>query len=125
MDWKKELGIQVREGRDDLNLLQEELGERVALHKNMIGRYETGVSGPELDVLIKLAVALEKQEFRIGDHIVIIKPAQGVAEASSHPRQLRLEYGKEYVFTHGSPTKIPPGRESLFLISGQPKKGTK
>lgn len=119
MDWKKEIGIQVREGRDDLNLLQEELGKRAELHVNMISRYERGVAGPELDVLIKLAAALEKQEFRVGDHIVIIKPIGGVAE-TSQPRQLRLEYGKEYVFTHGSPMK-PPGKEKLFLIPRQLK----
>ncbi len=121
MDWKEEIGNQIKEGRKDQFLEREDLCKRVDLHVNMIGRYERGESGPELDVLIKLAIALEKWEFKIGEHVVAIKPAEGETP-SSRPRQLRLEYGKEYVFVHGSPPKIPPSKEDSFIIFEQQKK---
>jgi transcriptional regulator with XRE-family HTH domain len=125
MDWKKELGIQLREGRDDLNLLQEDVARDVKVHKNMIGRYENGGSGPELDALIRLAVALNKQEFRIGDHLVIIRPVDDAVDAdnnSSQPKQLRLKYGEEYVFDSGGTSmKIQPSKEGLFIIPAERK----
>jgi transcriptional regulator with XRE-family HTH domain len=121
MDWKEELGVQLKEGRGDLMWRQEDVSGRVEIHPNMVGRYERGESGPELDVLIKLAVALDKWEFRVGDYVVLIKPADEVALAPVRPRQLRLEYGKEYVFVHGSPERIPPSKEPLLIVPGQKK----
>lgn len=115
MDWKKELGIQIREGRRDSLLRQEELRERAQVHINMISRYERGGSAPELDVLIRLAIALNIEEFRIGDYRILIKAADGVA-ATPGPKQLRLEFGKEYVFDGGtSRMKIQPSRDGLFI----------
>jgi transcriptional regulator with XRE-family HTH domain len=115
MDWKKELGIQIRDARRDSLLRQGELGKRAQVHVNMIGRYEQGDSAPELDVLIELAIALNVEEFRIGGRSVIIKAADGVA-APSGPKQLRLEFGKEYIFDGGiSRMKIQPSRDGLFI----------
>ena len=118
MDWKKELGIQLREGRRDSNLSQDDVAKKIKIHLNMIGRYEGGVSGPELDVLIQLASVLDKREFRIGNHLVVIK---GVGEEEdekpiSHPKQLRLVYGEEYVFEGPEVSmKIQPSRVGLFI----------
>jgi transcriptional regulator with XRE-family HTH domain len=121
MDWKTELGIQIREGRRDSFLRQEDLRERAQVHVNMISRYERGAAAPELDVLIRLAVALEKEEFRIGDYRISISPANEAGVPSSDPRQMRLEYGKEYVFhTDSSSVKIQPSKEGLFIC---PQKG--
>lgn len=125
MDWKKELGMQLREGRDDLSLLQDELAEQAKIHKNMISRYENGGAGPELDVLIRLAIALDKQEFRIGDHLVVIRSVDDADDADntpSQPKQLRLKYGEEYVFdSHGASMKIQPSKEGLFIAPAHRK----
>ena len=125
MDWKKELGIQLREGRDDLSLLQNDVAKQVKVHTNMIGRYENGGAGPELDVLIQLAIALDKREFRIGDYLVIIRGVNDADDAdriSSQPKQLRLKYGEEYVFdSHGTSMKIQPSKEGLFITPAQRK----
>jgi transcriptional regulator with XRE-family HTH domain len=124
MDWKKELGIQLRESRGDLNLQQSEISECVKLHVNMISRHETGAAAPELDNLIRLAIALEKDEFRIGDYVVSIKPVDGAVQTLSQSRQLRLKYGEEYVFdSHGTSMKIQPSREGLFIIPAERKIG--
>lgn len=125
MDWKKELGIQLREGRADLSRLQNDVAKQVKVHTNMIGRYENGGAGPELDVLIQLAVALDKQEFRIGDYLVIIRAADDADDADripSQPKQLRLKYGEEYVFdSHGTSMKIQPSKEGLLITPAQRK----
>ena len=82
----------------------------------MISRYERGEAAPELDVLIRLASALDKEEFRIGDHRVLIKAATEADNASSRTKQMRLEYGKEYVFDgDNSSMKIQPSKEGLFI----------
>lgn len=115
MDWKKELGIQIREGRQDSSLRQEDLRERAQVHLNMISRYEHGISAPELDVLIRLAIAINVGEFRIGDHLIVIKTADGVA-ARTGPKQMRLEFGKQYFFDGGtSRMRIQPSRDGLFI----------
>lgn len=125
MDWKKELGIQLREGRGDLNLLQDEVAKRAKVHPNMIGRYENGGSGPELDVLIRLAIVLEKLEFRIGDRLVIIRAADSATDSekiSSQPKQLRLKYGDEYIFdSRGTSMRIQPSKEGLLITPAQRK----
>jgi transcriptional regulator with XRE-family HTH domain len=125
MDWKKELGIQLREGRDDLSLLQDEVAKHAKVHPNMISRYENGGAGPELDVLIRLADALEKQEFRIGDYRVIIRPIDDAVDTDknpSQPKQLRLKYGEEYVFdSYGTSMKIQPSKEGLFITPAERK----
>lgn len=118
MSWKEELGSQLRGGRTDLFLNQQELCTRVGLHVNSVSRYENGVSAPELDVLIRLAAALEMEDFIIEKHIVTIKPSAPSAEKSHEPRQLRLEYGKEYVFDDGeAQLKLQPGKSGLFIAS--------
>lgn len=121
MNWKKELGIQIREGRKDSSLRQEDLGASVDVHLNMIGRYERGDCAPELDILVRLASALNIEEFRIGDYRVLVRAVDGVA-TSIGPKQLRLEFGREYVFDGGtSSMKIQPSRDGLF-ISPQKRK---
>jgi transcriptional regulator with XRE-family HTH domain len=123
MDWKKELGIQIREARRDSLLSQGDLGRRAQVHINMIGRYEQGDSAPELDVLIELATALNIEELHIGKHCVIIKAADGVA-VTSGTKQLRLEFGKEYVFDGGiSRMRIQPSRDGLFIVPEKRKAG--
>jgi transcriptional regulator with XRE-family HTH domain len=125
IDWKKELGIQLREGRHDLSLLQDEVAKQAKVHANMIGRYENGGSGPEIDVFIRLAVVLDKHEFQIGNYLVTIRAIDGADDAdgiTSGYKQLRLKYGEEYVFdSHGASMKIQPSKEGLFITPAQRK----
>jgi transcriptional regulator with XRE-family HTH domain len=118
MSWKKELGNQLRGGRADLFLNQEELCSRVGLHVNSVSRYENGASAPELDVLIRLAVALGIEEFVVEEHIVTIKALTPSAEKPRDHRQLRLEYGKQYVFDDGeAQMRVQPGKSGLFIVA--------
>jgi predicted transcriptional regulator len=125
MDWKRELGIQLREGRDDLSLFQGDVANQAEIHKNMIGRYEKGGAAPELDLLIRLAVILDKREFQIGNHLVIIRAINDEDDAEripSQPKQMRLKYGEEYVFdSHGTSMKIQPSKGGLLISPAQRK----
>ena len=118
MDWKRELGIQIREARTDTFLKQSELGRQGDVHTNMIGRYERGEAAPELDVLIRLSAALRKKEFRIGNYKVCISrlDAAEVMDPLDAPRQMRLEYGREYLFgCQSSSIKIQAKKEGLLI----------
>lgn len=120
INWRKELGEQIRESRKDLSWTQQELRERADLHVNSISRYETGQAAPELDVLLRLADLLEREDFKVGDYeITIRKTFEGMAVAP-HPKQLRLRFGNEYVFDDGEALmKIQPGKSGLVIISGK------
>jgi len=116
MDWKTELGIQLREGRTDSYLRQEDVRKRADIHVNMIGRYERGDAAPDLELLIRLAKVLDKMEFHIGDHLIIIKAAGEADTVSSDAKQMRLEFGKEYLFDGGTSTmKIQPSKGGIFI----------
>lgn len=125
IEWKKELGIQLREGRDDLRMLQTEVAKQARIHPNMIGRYESGGTAPEIEVLIRLAVALDRLEYRIGDHLLTIRAvddSDSTNRTSSQPKQLRLKYGEEYVFdSHGTSMKIQPSKEGLLIAPAERK----
>lgn len=52
-------GEQLRRRREELGLSREALAERLGLSRSAIGNYETGVSTPKEDVLLRLFDALE------------------------------------------------------------------
>jgi transcriptional regulator with XRE-family HTH domain len=52
-----ELGEEIRRGRQKAGLSQEELGERIGLHRNSVARYEGGADIPMM-VFVRLCVAL-------------------------------------------------------------------
>ncbi len=118
-DWKSELGEQIRERRKDRFWNQDDLSRRAQIHVNSISRYETGHSAPELDVFLRLAAALGKHEFKIGEHIIMVKSATESVGASV-PEQLRLEYGREYVFESSeSLVKVQPNKSGLVITPGK------
>jgi transcriptional regulator with XRE-family HTH domain len=51
------LGNKIKKLRQEKNLTQVELAERVGIHQKQISSYERGVNTPSTDVLIKLAEA--------------------------------------------------------------------
>ena len=119
-DWKKELGKQIRESRIDMFWTQEDLREHADLHVNSISRYETGQAVPELEVLLRLADLLEREDFKIGEYEVTIRRSVPEAGAAPSPRQLRLRFGNEYLFDDGEALmRIQPSKSGLVIISGK------
>lgn len=119
-DWKQELGNQIRESRKDLSWTQQELRERAKLHVNSISRYETGEAAPELDVLLRLASLLEREDFKIGDYEITIRKSVQDGNVAPSLKQLRLRFGNEYVFDDGEALmRIQPGKSGLVIIPGK------
>ena len=53
------LGKQLRRRREELQMSREELAKRLGVSLSAIGNYETGISAPKEDVLLKMFDALE------------------------------------------------------------------
>lgn len=59
MDAKK-LGKKIKLSRIELDMNQTDLAEKIGAKQKSISRYETGLSLPSLDTLVKIAKALKK-----------------------------------------------------------------
>lgn len=59
MDKNKEIGVRIRQRRTELNMTQEELGNKLGLNKSTIQRYESGsIASIKLPVLQSIAKQL-------------------------------------------------------------------
>jgi len=59
----------LRELRDRAGISQEKLAEKANLHRNTVGIIERGQQIPTLDVICKLAHALDMKPYQLIDHI--------------------------------------------------------
>jgi transcriptional regulator with XRE-family HTH domain len=59
VDVGKRFGENLARKRKEAEISQEELAARAEIHRTQLGMYETGKRLPKVDVLIKLADALE------------------------------------------------------------------
>ncbi len=59
MDAKK-LGKKIKIARIELDLTQTDLAKKINAKQKSISRYETGLSMPSIDTLVKIAKALKK-----------------------------------------------------------------
>ena len=57
----KTLGKKIKIARIELDLNQTELAEKIGAKQKSISRYETGLSMPSIDTLLKIAKALKKE----------------------------------------------------------------
>ena len=55
----KNLGINIKNKRRQLNLTQQELADRAKITLNHLGKIEVAYSKPSIDTIIKIADALE------------------------------------------------------------------
>ena len=56
----KKLGKKIKLARIEFDLTQAQLAEKIDAKQKSISRYETGVSLPSLETLVKIAGALDK-----------------------------------------------------------------
>lgn len=60
MDAKK-LGKKIKIARIELDLTQTDLAKKIGAKQKSISRYETGLSMPSIETLVKIAKALKKE----------------------------------------------------------------
>lgn len=67
IDEKRLIGYRIKELRKSKGLSQEELAERAETSPNYLSRMERGTENPTMDMLIKLANALEVEMWEMFD----------------------------------------------------------
>ena len=77
----------VKELRKNKNLSQSKLGEMVGIHYTQVGRYEKGESFPSMEILRKLADALE-----VSTDYLMEGSSGEVALAHIHDRELLHQF---------------------------------
>lgn len=112
MNWRKQLGKQIRDARRDAKVSQQELGRRVRLSRQMIGRYEAGTAAPLIPQLAALARELGK-EFRVGRYRIAVQSGK---ERPAPGEQLCFNYGEERVFNNAV-IRIAPESEKLTITA--------
>lgn len=111
IEWRQKLAKQIREAREDANFTQGELAELVGVSRQMIVNYENEKGVPVIDVLARIAVALETG-FRIRDLVVTVE--QTSPRLKSLPKQLKLDFEKAQTFA-GAVISITP-KEGQIVI---------
>lgn len=95
MNKKKLIGRRINELRKSKGLSQEKLAEKAETSPNYLSRMERGTENPTLDMLIKLAHALEVEMWEMFDfgHVLngkeLKKAVQNFSRTTDEPR-LRL-----------------------------------
>ena len=56
---ERAFGMALRDARAAADLSQEKLGERANVHRTYVGELERGLKSPSLDVIVRLALALD------------------------------------------------------------------
>ena len=95
MDDKILIGRRIKEIRKSKGLSQEKLAEKAGTSPNYLSRMERGTENPTLDMLIKLADALEVEMWELFDfghvkgHKELKESIQGLIKTTDEPK-LRL-----------------------------------
>lgn len=95
MDTKKLIGMRLKELRKSKYLSQEQLAEKADINSKYLSRMERGTENPTLDMLIKLANALEVEMWEIFDfghvksHKELKESLQSIIKSADEPT-LRL-----------------------------------
>jgi transcriptional regulator with XRE-family HTH domain len=111
MNWKRELGRQIKQERESAGLTQADLANELDLCRQMISRYESGHDAPAIDVLVELARILDI-EFQVKG--IIVKFERGYKGPRLLHRQLKLEYEKPRRFDRAQ-IEITPSEGKILI----------
>jgi len=109
--WMADLGGQMKEARKLRSMSQEELAEKIGMHRASIIAYESGNGNPEFRVVAEIAAALEKEFNVLGctigpkDVIRRLPPAE----------QLCLEFDHDHTFL--AKLTIRPSSKSVSITT--------
>jgi transcriptional regulator with XRE-family HTH domain len=116
MNWKHELGRQIKHERESAGLTQADLADQLDLSRQMIGRYETGQDAPAVDVLVEIARVLDI-EFQVKG--VLVKFEQGVRRPGLLHKHLKLEFEKTRRFDKAQ-IEITPSEGKILITAEIP-----
>jgi transcriptional regulator with XRE-family HTH domain len=111
MNWKHDLGRQIKQERESAALTQAELAQQLNVSRQMISRYETGQDAPAVDVLVEIARILEI-EFQVKG--ILVKFDQGSKRPRVLHKQLKLEFEKTRRFDRAQ-IEITPSEGKILI----------
>jgi transcriptional regulator with XRE-family HTH domain len=111
MNWKHELGRQIKQERESAGLTQAELASQLDVSRQMISRYEAGHDAPAVDVLVEIARVLEI-EFQVKG--ILVRFEQGSRRPRLLHKQFKLEFEKSRKFDRAQ-IEITPTEGKLII----------
>src|SRR5712691_10096892 len=99
MNWKLDLGRQLKEARKSVGLTQGQLAARLNISRQMICLYEAGSAAPAFDVLA-LAATVLGAEFQVLGLQITLRDTSGRPTLQSMPKQLSFQFNKSRSFEH-------------------------
>lgn len=111
MNWKHELGRQIKQERESAGLTQADLANQLDVSRQMVSRYEAGHDAPAVDVLVEMARILEI-EFQVKG--ILVKFEQGSKRPKLLHKQLKLEFEKPRRFD-GAQIEITPSEGKILI----------
>jgi transcriptional regulator with XRE-family HTH domain len=114
MNWKQELGNQIKGARESAGLTQSELAIQLDVSRQMLSRYEAGRAAPAVDVLVEIARALEI-EFQVKG--ILVRFEHGAGRSRLLHRQFKLEFEKARKFDRAH-IEITP-TEGMLVIKAE------
>lgn len=113
MNWKHEIGAQIREARKAAGMTQDELAMRLDVARQMICRYEAGRDAPSVEVLARAADTLSIV-FHVRDLWISFEKAGAPHKPRPVPKQLRFQFEKSHVF-RGAVVEITPHKGRILI----------
>ena len=120
MQWKKELGKQIREARESANMSQEGLSGEISARfsypytRAQISHIENGKSAPAVNIVSAIAEVL-RVEFEVGGCRIGKRSELALGRLSVMPQQLCLEFDVEHSFSAASLKLISLPENSISL----------
>lgn len=102
MNWRDNLGIQIREARIAAGLTQLELAEKTSIKREHISNIELGKNSPAVKIVTDIARALHTCFHVDGCRIEPRSDSSVSHQPVLVPEQMRLDFGVEYRFTSSS-----------------------
>ena len=122
MQWRKELGKQIKAAREALSWTQQELADRVGLSRATLNYYENGASNKlSFEKVLRIAREL-RTEFRINGCLLNGKTEQRRSRLRLADQQFCLDFDKEQRFSNVT-LSIQPSRAGVLIITSKAKTG--
>jgi len=118
MNWKLDLGRQLKEARKSAGLTQDGLATRLGISRQMICRYETGRDSPAIEVLA-LAAAELRVEFQVLGMRISSQEMPTRSDLRSLPKQLNFQFNKSRSFQHAI-VRITPHKGRILITADIP-----
>ncbi len=120
-----EFGESIKAARRKRGISQKQLAAKAGISRPSLIAYETGRTPPSIDIVSKIAVALEESaaldEELVVDGDYVIRRLVSARRTTPAEQQLCLEFDQEVVFADAT-VRIKPTRETIMITAILPNR---